>query len=170
MQGLAEEHGGHHFQWTTQEEERKKLWQARHDAYFAALALRPGAYGWISDVCVPISRLADCIRETKADLGRTYLKAPLVGHVGDGNFHLIFLVDRNKPEEIAEAEHLNDRLVLRALKMGGTSTGEHGIGSGKMKYLQAEHGTEGVEFMRLLKRSIDPNNIMNPGKIVSLGP
>ena len=101
------------------EQERKKLWQARHDAYFAALALRPGAQGWISDVCVPISRLADCIRETKVDLADTYLKAPLVGHVGDGNFHLIFLVDRDRPEEIAEAERLNDRLVKRAISMGG---------------------------------------------------
>ena len=170
VQALAEDRGGRRFQWATQEEERKKLWQARHDAYFAALALRPGAQGWASDVCVPISRLADCIRETKVDLAATYLKAPLVGHVGDGNFHLIFLVDRNRPEEIAEAERLNDRLVKRAIAMGGTSTGEHGIGSGKMKYLQAEHGAEGVEFMRLLKRSIDPNNIMNPGKIVSPGP
>jgi D-lactate dehydrogenase (cytochrome) len=170
VQALAEDRGGHHFQWATQEEERKKLWQARHDAYFAALALRPGAQGWISDVCVPISRLADCIRETKVDLAATYLKAPLVGHVGDGNFHLIFLVDRNRPEEIAEAERLNDRLVQRALAMGGTSTGEHGIGTGKMRYLQAEHGAEGVEFMRLLKRAIDPDNIMNPGKIVSPDP
>src|SRR6185312_6368122 len=135
VQALAESNGGQHFQWTTHEEERKKLWQARHDAYFAALALRPGAQGWITDVCVPISRLADCIRETKVDLATTYLKAPLVGHVGDGNFHLIFLVDRDRPDEIAEAERLNDRLVRRAIAMGGTSTGEHGIGSGKMNYL-----------------------------------
>ena len=166
VQALAVDHGGRHFQWATQEEERKKLWQARHDAYFAALALRPGAQGWISDVCVPISRLADCIRETRLDLAATHLKAPLVGHVGDGNFHLIFLVDRNRPDEISEAERLNERLVERALAMGGTCTGEHGIGRGKMRYLQAEHGAEGVAFMRLLKHSIDPDNIMNPGKIV----
>ena len=165
VQALAEDNGGQHFQWTAQEEERKKLWQARHDAYFAALALRPGAQGWISDVCVPISRLADCIRETKVDLAGTYLKAPLVGHVGDGNFHLIFLVDRDQPEEIAEAERLNDRLVKRAIAMGGTSTGEHGIGSGKIAYLEPEHGSEAVDLMRLLKHSIDPTNIMNPGKI-----
>jgi len=170
VEGLAEANGGQHFQWTAQEEERKKLWQARHDAYFAALALRPGAQGWISDVCVPISRLADCIRETKADLAQTYLKAPLVGHVGDGNFHLIFLVDREQPEEIAEAERLNDRLVKRAIAMGGTCTGEHGIGSGKMKYLQAEHGEEGVDLMRILKHAVDPKNIMNPGKIVDAVP
>jgi D-lactate dehydrogenase (cytochrome) len=167
VQSLAEDNGGHHFQWTTDEHQRKKLWQARHDAYFAALALRSGAQGWISDVCVPISRLADCIRETKADLAGTYLKAPLVGHVGDGNFHLIFLVDRNSPEEIAEAERLNDRLVKRAIAMGGTSTGEHGIGSGKMKYLAAEHGEEGVRLMSVLKSAIDPNNVMNPGKIIA---
>jgi D-lactate dehydrogenase (cytochrome) len=166
VQSVAEAHGGQHFQWTAHEEERKKLWQARHDAYFAALALRPGAQGWVSDVCVPISRLADCIRETKADLAQTYLKAPLVGHVGDGNFHLTFLVDRERPQEIAEAERLNDRLVKRAISMGGTSTGEHGVGSGKMKYLQAEHGKEGVDLMRLLKHAVDPKNIMNPGKIV----
>jgi D-lactate dehydrogenase (cytochrome) len=165
VQALAEDNGGQHFQWTAQEDERKKLWQARHDAYFAALALRPGAQGWITDVCVPISRLADCIRETKADLAQTYLKAPLVGHVGDGNFHLFLLVDRDRPEEISEAERLNDRLVKRAIAMGGTSTGEHGIGSGKIGYMQAEHGEEGVDLMRLLKRTIDPKNIMNPGKI-----
>jgi D-lactate dehydrogenase (cytochrome) len=131
VQALAEDNGGQHFQWTTKEKERKILWQARHDAYFAALALRPGAQDWISGVCVPISRLADCIRETKVDLASTCLKAPLVGHVGDGNFHLIFLVDRDRPAEIAQAERLNDRLVKRAISMGGTCTGEHGIGSGR---------------------------------------
>jgi len=167
VQALAEDNGGQHFKWTAEEDERKKLWQARHDAYFAALALRPGAQGWITDVCVPISRLADCIRETKADLAVTYLKAPLVGHVGDGNFHLILLVDRHDPKEIAEAERLNDRLVRRAISMGGTSTGEHGIGSGKIGYLEVEHGREGVDLMRALKRAIDPQNIMNPGKIVT---
>jgi D-lactate dehydrogenase (cytochrome) len=168
VEALAKDNGGQHFQWTSDEGERKRLWQARHDAYFAALALRPGAQGWITDVCVPISRLADCIRETKADLASTNLKAPLVGHVGDGNFHLIFLIDRNRPEEIAEAERLNDRLVKRAIAMGGSSTGEHGIGIGKMGYLEAEHGREGVELMRVLKRAIDPHNIMNPGKIVAV--
>jgi D-lactate dehydrogenase (cytochrome) len=166
VQALAVDHGSRHFQWATREEERKKLWQARHDAYFAALALRPGAQAWVSDVCVPISRLADCIRATKVDLAGTSLKAPLVGHVGDGNFHLIFLIDRSRPDEVAEAERLNERLVERALAMGGTCTGEHGIGRGKMRYLQAEHGEEGVAFMRLLKHAIDPDNIMNPGKIV----
>jgi D-lactate dehydrogenase (cytochrome) len=168
VQALAADAGGHNFRWAAQEEERNRLWKARHDAYFAALALRPGAQAWTTDVCVPISRLADCILETKADLAATYLKAPLVGHVGDGNFHLIFLVDRTRPEEIAEAERLNDRLVRRAIAMGGTSTGEHGIGSGKMQYLEAEHGATGVDVMRMLKRALDPHDIMNPGKIVAL--
>jgi D-lactate dehydrogenase (cytochrome) len=165
VHAIAQDNGGQHFTWATQEAERKKIWRARHDAYFAALALRPGAQGWITDVCVPISRLADCIRETKIDLAGTFLRAPLVGHVGDGNFHLIFLVDRERPEEIAEAERLNDRLVMRALSMGGTSTGEHGIGSGKIRYLEAEHGEGGVDVMRTLKRALDPKGIMNPGKI-----
>lgn len=168
VQAIAEEHGGSGFKWTSQEAERRKLWQARHDAYFAALSLRPGVQGWATDVCVPISRLADCIRETKVDLANTYLKAPLVGHVGDGNFHLTFLVDRNNSEEITEAKRLNDRLVHRALSMGGTCSGEHGVGSGKIKYLPVEHGEPGVQLMRLLKRSIDPQNIMNPGKILAL--
>ncbi len=168
VQTLAEGNGGSDFKWATDEAERKKLWSARHDAYFAALALRPGAQGWITDVCVPISRLADCIRETKADLSGTYLKAPLVGHVGDGNFHLILLVDRNSPTEIAEAERLNERLVKRAIAMGGTSTGEHGVGTGKMAYLETEHGPEGVDLMRIIKRAIDPRNVMNPSKIISL--
>ena len=166
VQALAQEHGGEHFQWTANEDERKKLWQARHDAYFAALALRPGAQGWSTDVCVPISLLADCIRETKADLASSSLKAPLVGHVGDGNFHLIILVDRDDPAEIAEAERLNDRLVRRAISLGGTCTGEHGVGSGKIQYLPLEHGTEGVALMRALKQTMDPNNILNPGKVI----
>ncbi|HYM31479.1 MAG TPA: FAD-linked oxidase C-terminal domain-containing protein [Candidatus Cybelea sp.] len=167
VQAIASDNGGGNFQWTTKAEERNKLWQARHDAAWAAVALRPGTQAWATDVCVPISRLAECIVETKKDLATTYLKAPLVGHVGDGNFHLVFLVDRSKPEEIAEAERLNERLVYRALAMDGTCTGEHGVGIGKMKFLQAEHG-EAVSVMRLLKTAIDPQNIMNPGKIVSL--
>ena len=166
VQAIAEEHSGSHFQWTADETERKRLWQARHDAYFAALALRPGAWGWITDVCVPISQLADCIRQTKEDLAGMTLRAPLVGHVGDGNFHLILLVDRNSPEDLAEAQRLNDRLVQRAIAMGGTSTGEHGIGSGKSQYLSLEHGEEAVEVMHLLKETLDPWNLMNPGKLL----
>jgi len=168
LESLAADHGAKQFQWVTGEDERRRLWAARHDAYPAALALRPGAYGWITDVCVPISKLASCIHETKADLAESFLIAPLVGHVGDGNFHLIMLVDRNRAEELAEADRLNDRLVQRAIKMGGTSTGEHGIGSGKIKYLEAEHGSGGVDLMRLLKRAMDPQNIMNPGKIIAI--
>lgn len=167
VQALAADNGGSNFRWTAQAEERNRLWQARHDATWANMALRPGVQAWATDVCVPISRLAECISETKKDLAGTYLKAPLVGHVGDGNFHLSFLVDRNNPDEIAEAERLNDRLVMRAIAMDGTCTGEHGVGSGKIKFLQAEHG-DAVSVMRLLKKAIDPQNIMNPGKIVQV--
>ena len=164
---IAAEFGGGDFQWTAQTEERNKLWQARHNAAYAAQSLRPGCQLWATDVCVPISRLADCIMETQEDLAGSYLTAPLVGHVGDGNFHLTFLIDPDKPEEIEEANRLNDRLVMRALAMEGTCTGEHGIGSGKMKFLQAEHG-DAVAAMRTLKLAFDPQNIMNPGKIIAL--
>ncbi|MBM3517629.1 MAG: FAD-binding oxidoreductase, partial [Alphaproteobacteria bacterium] len=157
--------GGGDFRWALKAEERSRLWQARHDAAYAARALRPGSKLWATDVCVPIARLADCIRETKADLDASFLLAPIVGHVGDGNFHLTFLLDTDKPEEIAEASRLNDRLVARALAMDGTCTGEHGVGAGKIEFLHAEHG-EGVSVMRAIKRALDPLNIMNPGKIV----
>ncbi len=162
---IAHEFGGGDFQWTTRQEDRNKLWQARHDAAYAAKALRPGCSLWATDVCVPISNLAACIAETKADLAKSFLTAPLVGHVGDGNFHLAFVLDRDDPKEMAEAERINDRLIMRALAMGGTSTGEHGVGIGKMKYLQAEHG-EAVAVMRQLKQALDPQDIMNPGKII----
>ncbi|HLG89358.1 MAG TPA: FAD-linked oxidase C-terminal domain-containing protein [Alphaproteobacteria bacterium] len=164
MGAIAAENGGGDFRWATLAEERTRLWQARHDALWAILALRPGAQAFPTDVCVPISRLAEAIRETKKDLATTYLKAPLVGHVGDGNFHLVLLIDRNNPEEIAEAERVNDRLVERAIAMGGTCTGEHGIGLGKLKFMNREHGAA-VGVMRALKAAIDPNGIMNPGKI-----
>ena len=137
---IAGDNGGDDFRWATSQEERSKLWQARHDAYYAALALRPGSKGWATDVCVPISRLAECIAETKIDLAQSSLPSALAGHVGDGNFHLIFMLDPNRPEEIAEASRLNDRMVTRALAMDGTCTGEHGIGYGKMDFLFAEHG------------------------------
>ena len=162
---LASEHGGSDFRWSSEPGQRKRLWQARHDAALAAKAMRPGCAIWPSDVCVPISRLAECIAQTRHDLEREGVKAPLAGHVGDGNFHLVFLVDPARPEELAQVERLNERLVHRALAMGGTSTGEHGIGLGKMKYLQAEHG-EAVALMGRLKRAFDPMNIMNPGKIL----
>jgi D-lactate dehydrogenase (cytochrome) len=165
VQAIAAENGGGDFRWTGRTEERNKLWQARHDAAYACLALRPGAKAWATDVCVPISRLAECILETKSDIEGSPLIAPLVGHVGDGNFHLVFLIDPDEPDELAEAERLNERLVLRALAMGGTCTGEHGIGCGKIDFLVAEHG-EAVSVMRQIKQALDPDNIMNPGKML----
>jgi D-lactate dehydrogenase (cytochrome) len=164
---IAGEHGGNDFRWATTSEERSKLWQARHDAYYAALALRPGSKGWATDVCVPISRLAECISETKRDLANSPIPSALVGHVGDGNFHLVFMIDPKQPEEIAEAGRLNDRMVARALAMEGTSTGEHGVGYGKIDFLISEHG-EAVSVMRAIKKALDPDNIMNPGKIVRI--
>jgi D-lactate dehydrogenase (cytochrome) len=162
---FAGEQGGTEFRWASLAEERSKLWQARHDAYYAALALRPGSKGWATDVCVPISRLAECIAETKRDLDRSTVIAAMVGHVGDGNFHLAFVLDPDKPEEQAEASAINDRMVQRAISMDGTCTGEHGVGHGKMDFLIAEHG-EAIAVMRTLKQALDPDNIMNPGKIV----
>ena len=167
VQDIAAENTGGDFKWATRPEDRNKLWQARHDVTYASKSLRPGAEIWATDVCVPISRLAECILETKKDLKDSFLIAPLVGHVGDGNFHLGFLIDRDDPKELAEAERLNERLVMRALAMDGTCTGEHGIGLGKMKFLTAEHG-EGVSVMRQIKKALDPDNIMNPGKIFTL--
>jgi len=167
VKAIAAEHGGDDFRWATTAEARSKLWQARHDAYYAALALRPGSKGWATDVCVPISRLAECIRETKHDLDQSPIPSALVGHVGDGNFHLVFMIDPNRPDEIAEASRLNDRMVARALAMEGTCTGEHGVGYGKMDFLIAEHG-EALSVMRAIKKALDPDNIMNPGKIVRI--
>jgi D-lactate dehydrogenase (cytochrome) len=167
VEAIASENGGEDFRWASSQEERSKLWQARHDAYYAALALRPGSKGWATDVCVPISRLAECIAETKIDLAQSSIPSALAGHVGDGNFHLIFMIDPNRPEEIAEASRLNDRMVTRALDMDGTSTGEHGIGYGKMEFLFAEHG-DAVDVMASIKRAIDPDNLMNPGKIMRI--
>ncbi len=165
VKAIAAEHGGADFRWAITPEARSKLWQARHDAYYAALAMRPGSKGWATDVCVPISRLAECIRETKQDLAKSSIPSALVGHVGDGNFHLVFMIDPDRPQEIAEAGHLNDRMVARALAMEGTCTGEHGVGYGKMQFLIAEHG-EAVSVMRTIKNALDPEGIMNPGKIV----
>jgi len=167
VRAIAGDHGGDDFRWATTAEERSKLWQARHDAYYAALALRPGSKGWATDVCVPISRLAECIRETKRDLAQSSIPTALVGHAGDGNFHLVFMIDPDHPEEISEAGRLNDRMVARALAMDGTCTGEHGIGYGKMQFLIAEHG-EALAVMRTIKKALDPDNIMNPGKIVRI--
>jgi D-lactate dehydrogenase (cytochrome) len=164
---FAAEQGGTEFRWASTPEERSKLWQARHDSHYASMASRPGARVWATDVCVPISRLAECITETRADLRQAGLFGGIVGHVGDGNFHVGILVDPTKPEEIASAAQVNDRLILRAIAMDGTCTGEHGVGYGKIDFLTAEHG-EAVAVMRTLKCALDPDNIMNPGKIVRL--
>jgi len=164
---LATSNGGNAFQWAVLPEDRDRLWKARHQAYYAAVGLRKGCVGWPTDVCVPISRLAECILETKADLETASIPGPILGHVGDGNFHVVFVIDPDKPEEQAEAEALNHRLVRRALDMGGTCTGEHGIGLGKQDWLVEELG-EAVETMRLIKRALDPSDLFNPGKIFSL--
>jgi len=164
---IAVEFGGDRFRWETREEDRQKLWQARHDAYFAIRGLRPGAGVFATDVCVPISRLADCVTETRADLDRLSLLAPIVGHVGDGNFHVQVLIDTENPAEVAAAEEMMARLAERAIAMDGTCTGEHGIGQGKIRYLEAEAGSA-LGVMRIIKSAIDPLNIMNPGKIFQL--
>jgi D-lactate dehydrogenase (cytochrome) len=165
VQSIAAENQGSDFAWVTRLEDRARLWRARHDAYFASLALRPGARAWTTDACVPISRLADCIVESKRDLDESTLTGTLVGHVGDGNFHMLYLVDPDSPEEMAEAGRLNERLITRALDMGGTCSGEHGVGVGKMPYLAREHG-EAIDTMRAIKLALDPRNLMNPGKIL----
>jgi D-lactate dehydrogenase (cytochrome) len=167
VQLIASEHRGTDFSWAIKEEDRRKLWRARHDVVYADKALREGAQLWATDVCVPISRLAECIVETQKDLAASFLPAPIVGHVGDGNFHVGFVIFPNEPKEMAEAERLNDRLVHRALSLDGTCTGEHGIGCGKMDFLIAEHG-EAVSVMRAIKQAIDPDNIMNPGKVLRI--
>jgi D-lactate dehydrogenase (cytochrome) len=169
VQALAAEHAGAEFEWVTRPEDRARLWRARHDAYFASLALRPGAKAWSTDACVPISRLADCIVASKRDLDESPLTGTLVGHVGDGNFHMLYLVDPDSPEEMAEAHRLNERLVTRAIEMGGTCSGEHGVGVGKMRYLPKEHG-EALEAMRSIKQALDPKGLMNPGKILGASP
>jgi D-lactate dehydrogenase (cytochrome) len=167
MQAISDEFGGSAYQWATQAEDRTRLWKARHAAYYAALALQPGAMGFATDACVPISRLADCIMETKADIEKSGLVAPIVGHVGDGNFHLVVLFDPNDPGQRERAEGLAKAVSLRAIAMGGTCTGEHGIGWHKLDVLAQEHG-EAVDLMRAVKRALDPFNIMNPGKTVPL--
>jgi D-lactate dehydrogenase (cytochrome) len=168
---IAKECGGLGFTWTTRPEDRTKLWQARHDAYWAVKALRAGAGVVATDVCVPISRLADCVTETEDDLKRLRLQSPIVGHVGDGNFHCSLLCDVDDADEMARGEEFMHRLVERAQSMDGTCTGEHGIGQGKQKYLKGELGGEAIDAMRAIKLALDPQNIFNPGKIIpaSLG-
>ncbi len=157
--------GGSDFRWATLPEDRNELWHARHEAYYAGLALRPGAKGWPTDVCVPISELTNSIVETRADIDREGLIAPIVGHVGDGNFHVLFILDPDDEAEMARAERVNARMIDRAIAVGGTCTGEHGVGFGKIPYLEKEHGA-GLEAMRWLKQAFDPKNLMNPGKII----
>ena len=163
---ITAECGGGDFDWVTREEDRNKMWAARHTAYYAALALKPGCKGWSTDVCVPISKLAECIAETKKDLEGTFFKAPIIGHVGDGNFHMLWMMEDGNQAHVDEASRLNSKLVERALALGGTCTGEHGVGVGKLKYLRAEHGDAAVETMQAIKQALDPQNIMNPGKTV----
>ena len=165
---IAAEFGGGPFEWTARTEERTRLWQARHDAFWAGCALSPGRKVIGTDVCVPISRLAECVTETQRDIAASRLIAPILGHVGDGNFHLTLLVDPEDADETARGKDLAGRLVERALAMEGTCTGEHGVGQGKMKYLEAEHGRAALEAMRAIKHALDPHGIMNPGKIVAL--
>ena len=167
VQQIATEHGAQEFQWATKPEDRSKLWQARHDAYFACLQLQPGCRIVSTDVCVPISRLAECLEETEKDIAASGRMVPVLGHIGDGNFHLCIIVDPNSETDILAAEQMNERLVKRAIAMEGTCTGEHGIGCGKMEFLTEEHGA-GVDVMRMVKRSMDPDNIMNPGKVFAM--
>jgi D-lactate dehydrogenase (cytochrome) len=167
MQAASDEFGGSAYQWATKTEDRTRLWKARHDAYYAALAFKPGMTSFATDACVPISRLADCILETKADVEKSGLTAPILGHVGDGNFHLVVLFDGADPAQRESAEALAKGVSMRAISMGGTCTGEHGIGWHKLDVLAQEHG-EAVDLMRMIKRALDPRDIMNPGKTVPL--
>ena len=164
---IAEEFGATHFDWATSPEDRKALWTMRHNAHYACLASRPGARGLVTDICVPISRLAQAVEETRADIASASIPGPIVGHVGDGNFHSILLFNENDPRERDEAIRLSGRMVERALRLGGTSTGEHGIGVGKLEYMAAEHG-DAWGVMADIKRALDPQNILNPGKMVRI--
>jgi D-lactate dehydrogenase (cytochrome) len=165
---IARDLDGGPFEWATRSEDRSRLWQARHDAYWAARGLRPGAQALATDVCVPISRLAECVTATQREIAELGLVAPILGHVGDGNFHLSLLVDMSDAAEVKAAKTLCERLVERALAMDGTCTGEHGVGQGKMKYLAGELGSPALAAMAAIKRALDPDDIMNPGKIVAI--
>jgi len=165
VEEIAREHGAQGFKWAASLEDRNTLWQARHNAYYATVASRPGARAWTTDICVPISHLAECILETQADVQAANVVAPLVGHAGDGNFHLIIMLNPEDGEEFARVTRISERLVERALRFGGTCSGEHGVGIGKLRYLPAEHG-EALSVMRSIKRALDPDNLMNPGKLI----
>jgi D-lactate dehydrogenase (cytochrome) len=165
---IVADNGGGDFIWATKPEERTKLWQARHDGFWAQMSLRPGARPFATDTCVPISRLAGCVEETLEDIGRTGLVAPIVGHVGDGNFHVSPLVDMSNAREIEAAEAFASRLAHRAIAMGGTCTGEHGIGQKKIAYMEDEHGRAAIDLMRRVKAAFDPQNLFNPGKVFAV--
>ena len=167
MQEITAQNSGEGFEWATRPEDRSRLWNARHNAYFAMLQLKPGCRAVTTDVCVPISALADCIAAAQADIAEFGLTAPIVGHVGDGNFHTCVLVDPDDPDDVARAQEFHERLVERALAHDGTCTGEHGVGYGKSRFLVAEHGEAAVEMMRAIKRALDPDGIFNPGKVVA---
>jgi D-lactate dehydrogenase (cytochrome) len=169
LSALAKSLGAADFARSTSERERRRLWEARHRALDAARGLRPGARAFLTDACVPISRLAECIEATRADVEKSGLIAPIVGHVGDGNFHVILLIDLDHADELERAKDVSERLVRRAIEMDGTSTGEHGVGLGKRSFLQLEHGAAGVGLMRAIKQSLDPENRFNPGKVIPAG-
>jgi D-lactate dehydrogenase (cytochrome) len=165
-EAIADEHGGRGFRWATDEAERRRMWEARHAAYDATRALRPGAAALTTDACVPVSGLADVVLQTRADLDEHGLTGSILGHVGDGNFHVTLLVDADDPAEVERGMRFHDRTVRRALEHGGTCTGEHGVGYGKAGYLELEHGPAAVHMMRAIKHALDPEDIFNPGKVV----
>ncbi|RFU49752.1 FAD-binding oxidoreductase [Paraburkholderia sp. DHOC27] len=164
-QQIAEDHGASGFEWTADPQDRARIWKARHTVHYALQSMRPNGRIWSTDVCVPISALAGCIEETHRDIEAASFYVGIVGHVGDGNFHLGMVLDPDNPAEMAEAERINERLVHRAIAAEGTSTGEHGVGTGKIKYMELEHGG-GVKLMHAIKRALDPDNLFNPGKIL----
>lgn len=165
VSAIVGENGGKDFEWANAPEERNRLWKARHNAFYAVVSQRPNAKGWSSDVCVPVSRLGDCILETRALLKDCTVPTAILGHVGDGNYHVVFAVDPNNAEELVEVAAINKKMVRHAISVGGTSTGEHGVGTGKIAYLREEHG-DAVDLMSVIKRAVDPAGIMNPGKIL----
>jgi D-lactate dehydrogenase (cytochrome) len=166
VQSITHDNGGMDFEWAEHPEDRSRLWTARHNAYFAGLQLRPGCRSSTTDVCVPISRLAQCVAETAAELDQASFPYTIVGHVGDGNFHVLMLLDADSQAEWEESERINNNLVRRAISMDGTCTGEHGVGLHKMEFMLAEHGQDALDLMQSLKQAFDPNNILNPGKII----